>query len=94
MTRHRCVKTSIDEKGCGVDVRLGVSHTSKELVVDLDEKMDGDAVRAELDTAMANPDGVFWLTDRRGRQVGVPVARLSYVEIGSPDASPRVGFGS
>jgi hypothetical protein len=71
-----------------------VSHTSKELVVDLDEAMDGDAVRAELNTAMANPDGVFWLTDRRGRQVGVPVARLSYVEIGSPDATPRVGFGS
>jgi len=77
-----------------VDVRVGVSYTSKELVIDLGEDTDGDAVRAELDAAMGNPDGVFWLTDRRGRQVGVPVARLSYVEIGSPDAAPRVGFGS
>lgn len=84
----------IDEKGCAVDVRVGVSYTSKELVIDLGEETDGDAVRAQVEAAMAKPDGVFWLTDRRGRQVGVPVARLSYVEIGNPDTTPRVGFGS
>lgn len=77
-----------------MDVRLGVTHTSKELVVDLGDDIDGDEVKSRLDEAMANPDGMFWLTDRRGRQVGVPVARLSYVEIASPDAVSRVGFGS
>ncbi len=77
-----------------MDVRVGVSYTSKELVIDLGEDSDAAAVRGAVDEAMANADGVFWLTDRRGRQVGVPVARLSYVEIGSPEAVPRVGFGS
>ncbi len=77
-----------------MDVRLGVSYSSKELVVDLGDEVDGDAVRKLVDEAMANADGMFWITDRRGRQVGVPVARLSYVEIASPDAVPRVGFGS
>lgn len=77
-----------------MDVRLGVSYSTKELVVDLGDDVDPASIREDLAAAMAAPEGVFWLTDRRGRQVGVPVARLSYVEIGSPDASHRVGFGS
>jgi hypothetical protein len=38
--------------------------------------------------------GVLWLTDRKGRRVGVPAAKLAYVEIGSPNEERRVGFGS
>ena len=30
-------------------------------------------------------DRVFWLTDRKGRQVGVPTEKIAYVEIGTPD---------
>ena len=77
-----------------MDVRIGVSYSTKELSVDVGDEVDGDAVRSNLEEAMGKPDGVFWLTDRRGRQVGVPVAKLSYVEIGSPDAAHRIGFGS
>ena len=77
-----------------MDVRVGVSYSPKELVIDLGDEGDPAAVRKQVDKAMANADGVFWLTDRRGRQVGVPVARLNYVEIASPDAAHRVGFGS
>ena len=36
---------------------------------------------------------MLWLTDRKGRQVGVPVAKVAYVEIGSPSADRRIGFG-
>ncbi len=77
-----------------MEIRLGVSHSTKELNVDLGDDVEADAVKADLEAAMGGSDGVFWLTDRRGRQVGVPVARLSYIEIGSPDAAHRVGFGS
>ncbi|MBS1847991.1 MAG: DUF3107 domain-containing protein [Actinobacteria bacterium] len=77
-----------------MDVRLGVTYTSKELVVDVGDDMDSAGLRKAVESAMAEPGGMFWLTDRRGRQVGVPVERLSYVEIGSPDTGPRVGFGS
>ena len=42
--------------------------------------------------AMADPDGLLWLTDSKGKKVGVTVAKLAYVEV-EPDASPRaVGF--
>lgn len=77
-----------------MDVRLGVSFTTKELVVDLGDDTDVDDVRSQIDSAMENAEGMLWLTDRKGRRVGVPVARLGYVEIDSPEAAHRVGFGS
>ena len=40
-------------------------------------------------------DGVLWLTDRKGRRVGVPVVKVAYVEVGAPTSSERrVGFGA
>jgi len=38
--------------------------------------------------------GVLWLTDRRGRRVAVPVAKIAYVEVGAPTTERRVGFGA
>lgn len=77
-----------------MDVRLGVTHSTKELVVDLGDDVDSDAVREQVDSAMANRDGILWLTDRKGRRIGVPVDKLSHIEIGSSDNAHRVGFGS
>jgi hypothetical protein len=39
-------------------------------------------------------DGVLWLTDRKGRRVGVPVVKVAYVEVGAPSSDRRVGFGA
>lgn len=75
-----------------MDVRIGVSQTAKELEVELPEGADGEAIKADLAEALAS-DGTFWLTDRRGRQVGVPATKIAYVEIGSPDEVRRIGFG-
>lgn len=77
-----------------MDVRLGVSYTPKELTIELPDEVDGADVRSTVDEALAKDAGVLWLTDRKGRQIGVPVSKLTYVEIGSPDAAHRVGFGS
>ncbi len=75
-----------------MDVRIGVKNSPKELEVLLAEDIDGDAVREHIDKALS--DGVtLWLTDRRGRQYGVPVDKVAYVEIGSTDAGRRIGFG-
>jgi hypothetical protein len=75
-----------------VDVRIGIKNTPKELEVLLAEDTDGDAVREHIDKALAD-GATLWLTDRRGRQYGVPVDKLAYVEIGSSEASRRIGFG-
>jgi len=75
-----------------VDVRIGVQHTSKELEVILADDTDSDAVREHVDAAFA-AGGTLWLTDRRGRQFGVPVDRVAYVEISSSSGTRRIGFG-
>jgi hypothetical protein len=75
-----------------VDVRIGVKSSPKELEVLLSEDTDGDAVREHIDTAFAQ-GGTLWLTDRRGRQYGIPIDKVAYVEIGTSDKGRRIGFG-
>jgi hypothetical protein len=75
-----------------VDVRIGVKDTPKELEVILADDTDGEAVREHIANAF-DKGGTLWLTDRRGRQYGVPVDKVAYVEIGSTDHGRRIGFG-
>jgi hypothetical protein len=76
-----------------VDVRIGVTYSPKELELELDDGADPDKLKAEIDTALGGT-GALWLTDRRGRQVAVPIDKVAYVEIGSPDDVHRIGFGA
>ena len=75
-----------------MDVRIGVSQTAKEIDVELPDDVDADAVKASLDAALAE-GGSFWLTDRKGRQVGIPAEKVAYIEIGTNDGDRRIGFG-
>jgi len=75
-----------------VDVRIGMIQTPKELEVHLADDADAADVKAQIDAAIAD-GGTLWLTDRKGRQVGVSAAKLAYVEIGSPEDGRRIGFG-
>ncbi len=68
-------------------------HTPKEIDVELRDDVDRDELVKSIEAALAGDDSVLWLTDRKGRRVGVPVAKVAYVEIGSPDDQRRVGFG-
>ena len=76
-----------------MEVRIGVTHTPKEIEVELADDADPTAVAADIEQALGDDTGILWLTDRRGRRVGVPSARVAYVEIGSPHEERRVGFG-
>ena len=75
-----------------MDVRIGVSQTAKELDIELPDDADAREIKADLDKAIAD-ETTFWLTDQKGRQVGVPAAKIAYVEIGAPDSARRIGFG-
>jgi hypothetical protein len=76
-----------------VDVRIGVTYTAREIDVELPDDADRDAVKGAVEQALKG-DEVLWLTDKRGRHVGIPSAKIAYVEIGGPDDAKRIGFGA
>ena len=75
-------------------LRIGVSDTVKELEVDVGADADADAIKASIASDLGSGDGMLWLTDKDGRQVGVPAAKVAYVDIGAPVSSPKIGFGA
>lgn len=76
-----------------MDVRIGVIRTTRELDLEMPEDTDPVQLQNDIDAALMGEGGVLWLTDRRDRRVGVPVDRIAYVEISSPDSQHRIGFG-
>jgi len=77
-----------------VDVRIGVTYTPKEIELELGDDVDRDQIVKQVEQALSGDGGVLWLTDRRGRQVGVPADKVAWVEIGSAHEERRVGFGT
>nr|WP_218935007.1 DUF3107 domain-containing protein [Actinomadura citrea] len=74
-----------------VQVRIGVQNVAKELVVDTDQTADD--VQDALGAALADPQGVLVLKDRRAGRVVIPAARVGYLEI-AEDEQRSVGFGT
>ncbi len=76
-----------------MDVRIGIIQSMKELEIELDDTADRASLEAEFGAALA-AEQIVWLTDRKGRRVGVPASRVAYIEIGPNTAERRVGFGA
>jgi hypothetical protein len=77
-----------------VDVRIGVTYTPKEIEVELSDDTDRDQLIATIEDTVSAEAKVLWLTDRRGRRVGVPSSKIAYVEIGADAHDRRVGFSA
>lgn len=75
-----------------MEVRIGVVYTTRELTVETAEEVD--AVTQAVERALAGTGGVLWLTDTKGRRVGVPTDKIAYVEIAADAGGRKVGFGS
>lgn len=74
-----------------MDVRIGVTQAPRELTVEVDDTEHDDLV-ARVDAAMSGAVDTLRITDRRGRLVIVPAAKIAYVEVGSAEGR-RIGFG-
>jgi hypothetical protein len=73
-----------------VEVKIGVQHAPREIVLETDEELDS----VEKQIAAAVADGsVLTLTDSKGRRTLVPGEKIAYVEIGGGVAG-HVGFRS
>jgi hypothetical protein len=75
-----------------MEVRIGVVYTARELTVETDDSVDG--VTAAIEGAMTNGDSLLWLTDTKGRRIGVPVDKIAYIEVAADAGGRKVGFGA
>lgn len=69
--------------------KIGVAEVEKVIEVEVE---DAASFRKEIEEALTSAQGVYWFTDVKDRLVGVPVARIAYVEIDSEDGGRTVGF--
>ena len=77
-----------------MNIRIGVTYSPKELEVELDDDEGAKAVE-ELSQALKDDVAMVWLTDKKGRRVGVPTAKLAWIEVGAPQSEGRrVGFSA
>jgi hypothetical protein len=74
-----------------VEVKIGVLHTPREIVVDSTQTPD--EVESLVAAAFKSVDGQLALTDERGRRIIVPANLIAYIEIAQADGR-RVGFSN
>ncbi len=74
-------------------VRIGVIRSQKEIEVELDPESDVGTVKKAITSGLASGE-MLWLTDNRGREVGVPASSVAYVELDPSSAGRSIGFGS
>ena len=77
-----------------MDVRIGITQAPREIEVELADNISADELTAKIDDAVDRSAGMLWLTDKRGRRIGVPAAKLAYIELDTATESRRVGFGA
>jgi hypothetical protein len=76
-----------------VDVRIGVTQAPREINVEVADDTDRAALHTQVEAALSGAVDVFWLTDKKGREIGVAAAKIAYVELGASDGERRIGFG-
>ena len=77
-----------------MDVRIGVTQATREISIELeDDAATRKKVKAAIEAALSGTSDTLWITDKRGRDIGITAAKIAYVEIGSADADRRIGFG-
>jgi len=74
-----------------MEIRIRVVHTPKELNVELDGT--ADEIVGTINQALADGTAILWVTDTKGRRIGVPTERIAYIEVDEDGANKRVGFG-
>ncbi|MCU1429272.1 MAG: hypothetical protein JWL83_3272 [Actinomycetia bacterium] len=74
-----------------MEVKIGVVYTPHELIVETDD--DASTITSVIEEAMT-AESILWLTDTKGRRIGVPVDKIAYVEVGSDASGRQVGFGT
>lgn len=77
-----------------MDLKIGIAESPQVIDIELPEDVDRDALKADLEAKLAADEGVIWVTDRKGREVGVPAGQISFVQLGAGEGERQIGFGA
>jgi hypothetical protein len=77
-----------------MDVTFGVQARDGAIRAQIpDDKLDD--LRRQLDEALSSETAkMIWVTDKDGREVGIPSDKIAFVEFGSEKTARQVGFSS
>ncbi len=75
-----------------MDIRIGVTDTPREINLELADDADRDALKADIDAALAGESSTLWLTDDKGRDIAVAATRIAYVDVGPEGSTNPIGF--
>lgn len=78
---------------CAMDIRIGVTQSPREVTLELPDDLDRDALRAQISAALSGAADTLWLTDRKGKDVGIAASKIAYVELSNAEGARRIGFG-
>jgi Protein of unknown function (DUF3107) len=76
-----------------VDVRIGVTQAPREINLELADDTDRAELKTKVEAALSGAVDVLWLTDRKGRDIGVAAAKIAYIEVGTVEGDRKIGFG-
>ncbi len=77
-----------------MELRIGIADSPRELDLELDEASEQQGVVDAIEQAIAGGTGVYWISDRKGRRVGIPVSKIAYIELGPDRNQRKVGFSA
>lgn len=70
-----------------------MTQAPREISIEVDDAQRDD-VKSKVEAALSGATDVLWITDKRGKDIGVPAAKIAYVEVGTAEGDRRIGFGS
>lgn len=77
-----------------MELKIGIARGGQVLDVELAEDVDRDALRTKIEEALSgNEGGVFWVTDKKGKELAVAAASIAFIQLGNAD-STSIGFGA
>ena len=74
-------------------VRIGVGDIAKEIQLEMSEYTDLEGLQAQIEAPLESEVSIIWLADKDGREVGIPLGKVTFIDIGS-QAAPKIGFGA
>jgi len=77
-----------------VDIRIGITQAPREIAIEVEDNAKArEALKKSVDAALKGESTTLWITDKKGKDIAIPSAKIAYVEIGKTDAERRIGFG-